>query len=161
MEIKGIKNSLEFLLYTILACEKTLPNPDSLTEVTTDYHLIEDITSNIDQDTLISSDKNQKSYITYGYINDVYREYQILCPSCNSDKISQDGSKNGDIKFKCKNKNCGTKYFYLKPFVHKKVTEEKKLIASWLSHNNFPQKYIAQICGVHSTTIKNWLESMK
>ena len=112
----------------------------------------------IDAKNLVSSDDKQKKYVGYGYVNDEYCEYQILCPKCRSDKIAQNGSKNGDVKFRCKNKDCGKKYFYLKPTINKYINEEVKFAAVWLAKNRYPQNYIATICGVQPTTITKWVK---
>jgi transposase-like protein len=112
----------------------------------------------VDIENLISSDDKQIKYIAQGYVNDEYCEYQILCPSCKSDKIAQWGSRNGRVKFKCKNKECDKKYFYLDCFVNTRLDDIIKPVAIWLAENGYPQDYIARVCGVRPTTINNWIK---
>ena len=161
---QGIGNAIEQYLYTLVACGENLEDVvDELMNAEPYYFLnnegsTQDIQDNkMDLEKLISSDSKQIKYIAEGYINDVWNEYQILCPTCNTDRIAQDGSKNGDIKFKCKNESCETKYFYLTPFVNNKIEEVTKFVAVWLTLNYYPQNFIAKICGVHPTTVYNWL----
>ena len=110
----------------------------------------------VDLDCLVSSNDKQIKYITYGYVNNVYTTYQVLCTYCGTDRIAKDGTRKGDIKFKCKNEACEAKYFYLNGFVNSRPNIIRKSLAVWLCQKGFPQRYIAYICGVNPTTIFNW-----
>lgn len=159
------KRGIDFWLHTLMtlgANPTDLVNKIMTGELSNDSeenNLIEEVSGErVDIENLASLNKKQIIYVAEGYIDDEWNQYQILCPRCSSDRIAQAGSKNGDIKFKCRNKDCNKKYFYLTSFVNSRVEEIVKPVAILLVKNYFPQRKIPQICGVTPTTIKNWIK---